>query len=129
MGVMDGSRSSISLPRPGLGLSDAERRRQQEISRLLLKKTGKEIISALLALPGLTDAGDQIEVELTDDLVLGLRMSNSDTIFRGTSVDNRVGVSLGFEGVINNVFGGLFDTSALNATSSINLVLQALERA
>ena len=81
-----------------------------------LDKPGRQVlVAAIIA-----------EVELTDDLVLGLRVSNSDTIFRGTSVDNRVGVSLGFEGLINNVFGGLFDTSALTATSSINVVLQAL---
>jgi type II secretory pathway component GspD/PulD (secretin) len=81
-----------------------------------LDKPGRQVlIAAIIA-----------EVELTDDLALGLRVSNSDTIFRGTSVDNRVGVSLGFEGLINNIFGGLFDTSTLTATSSINLVLQAL---
>jgi len=81
-----------------------------------LDKPGRQVlIAAIIA-----------EVELTDDLALGLRLSNSDTIFAGTSVDNRIGVNLGFEGVINNVFGGLFDTSTLNATSSINLVLQAL---
>ncbi len=81
-----------------------------------LDKPGRQVlIAAIIA-----------EVELTDDLALGLRVSNSDTIFAGTSVDNRVGASLSFEGLINNVFGGLFDTSALTATSSINLVLQAL---
>ena len=83
-----------------------------------LDKPGRQVlIAAIIA-----------EVELTDDLVLGLRLSNSDTIFRGTAVDNRVGTSLGFEGMLNNVFGGLFDTSTLNATSSINLVLQALSQ-
>ena len=81
-----------------------------------LDKPGRQVlIAAIIA-----------EVELTDDLALGLRLSNSDTIFAGTAVDNRIGSSLGFEGLVNNIFGGLFDTSTLTATSSINLVLQAL---
>ncbi len=81
-----------------------------------LDKPGRQVlIAAIIA-----------EVELTDDLALGLRLSNSETILRSGPVDNRIGVNLGFEGMVNNVFGGLFDTSTLNATSSINIVLQAL---
>jgi len=66
------------------------------------------------------------EVELTDDLAFGLRLSNSDSIFFGSAVDNRVGVSFDFTGMTSNIFGSIFNTSTLNANMSINLVLQAL---
>ena len=69
-------------------MSEAELHRRREISRLLLKETGQEIITALLALPGLSDAGDQIEVELTDE---GLRIrvmeSKDSTFFNLGSAD------------------------------------------
>jgi len=53
-------------------------------------------------------------------------MSNSDTIGVGFPVDNRIGTTLAFTGTISNIFGAIFDTSTLNATSSINIFLQAL---
>ena len=81
-----------------------------------LDKPGRQVlVSCIIA-----------EVELSDELALGLRMSNSDTIGVGFPVDNRIGTSLAFTGTISNIFGAIFDTSTLNATSSINIFLQAL---
>ena len=81
-----------------------------------LDKPGRQVlISCIIA-----------EVELTDELALGLRVSNSATIALGFPVDNRIGTSLNFVGQATNVFGAIFNTSTIDATSSINIFLQAL---
>lgn len=68
------------------------------------------------------------EVSLTDDLVLGWRLSSSDDVFSGANSDFRVGGSVGIEGQEENPFRNLFDTSLLNANVSLNLVIQALKQ-
>jgi general secretion pathway protein D len=81
-----------------------------------LDRPGRQVmISAVIA-----------EVELTDELALGIRFSNSNAILGGTPVDNRIGGNASFAGTIDDVFGGIFDTSTLDVTSSLNVVLQAL---
>jgi general secretion pathway protein D len=83
-----------------------------------LDKPGRQVmISAVIA-----------EVELTDELALGIRFSNSNTILGGTPVDNRIGGTSSFSGSIDDVFGGIFDTSVLDVNASLNVVLQALSQ-
>mgnify|MGYP006280124111 CR=1 FL=1 len=66
------------------------------------------------------------EVELGDNLTLGLRFSSSQDILGGTNPDFRVGGSFGFEGQEEGFLDNLFDTSVLNANVSLNAVIQAL---
>jgi general secretion pathway protein D len=83
-----------------------------------LDKPGRQVmISAVIA-----------EVELTDELALGMRFSNSNAILGGTPVDNRIGGSANFEGMADDIFSGLFDTSTLDVSTSLNVVLQALSQ-
>ncbi|MCZ6494324.1 MAG: hypothetical protein O6933_09620 [Planctomycetota bacterium] len=81
-----------------------------------LDKPGRQVmISCIIA-----------EVELTDELALGLRVSNSNTILGGGLPDNRIGATLSAEATENDIFGNLFDMSILNVGVSVNLVIQAL---
>ncbi|MCH8165385.1 MAG: hypothetical protein IH889_07230, partial [Planctomycetes bacterium] len=81
-----------------------------------LDKPGRQVmISCIIA-----------EVELTDELALGLRVSNSDTILGGGLADNRIGATLSAEGSKDGILGNLFDMSILNVGVSVNLVIQAL---
>ena len=80
-----------------------------------LDKPGRQVlISAIIA-----------EIELTDDLAFGLRLSSSP-IPSGGTIDNRVGAGFGFTGMASNFFGSVFNTTTLDANMSINVVLQAL---
>ena len=82
----------------------------------LFDRPGRQVmISAVIA-----------EIELTDDLALGLRFSNSDNILGGTNPDFRLGGGFTVEGTENEPFKQVFDTSTLNANLSVNIVLQAL---
>ncbi len=84
----------------------------------LFDRPGRQVmISAIIA-----------EVELTDDLALGLRFSNDDSILGGTLPDNRLGGSVSVEGTENDPFKNIFDTSTLDASLSVNIVLQALDQ-
>ncbi|MCH8343457.1 MAG: hypothetical protein IH983_05680 [Planctomycetes bacterium] len=81
-----------------------------------LDKPGRQVmISAIIA-----------EVELTDELALGLRVSNSDTILSGGLADNRIGATLSAEGSKDGILGNLFDMSILNVGVNVNLIIQAL---
>jgi general secretion pathway protein D len=66
------------------------------------------------------------EVSLTDDLVLGWRLSNSEDILSGANPDFRVGGTVDIEGQEENPFRNLFDTSLLSANLNLNVVIQAL---
>ncbi len=66
------------------------------------------------------------EVELTDELALGLRVSNSGDILGGGNSDNRLGGTADFDGQTTPLLDGLFDTSVLDVGVQVNAVLQAL---
>ncbi|NNF44525.1 MAG: hypothetical protein HKN62_16060 [Phycisphaerales bacterium] len=66
------------------------------------------------------------EVELNDELSLGLRLSSSDDILGGANPDFRLGGSGTFDMTEDNIFGSLFDTSLLTAGFNVNVALQAL---
>jgi type II secretory pathway component GspD/PulD (secretin) len=79
-----------------------------------LDKPGRQVlIAAVIA-----------EVELTDQLALGVRFS--DLPIPTSAIDNRWGIQSEFEGTANNVMGSLFDVSTLSINSNLNVVLQAL---
>ncbi|MHC4416792.1 MAG: type II secretion system protein GspD, partial [Planctomycetota bacterium] len=80
-----------------------------------LDKPGRQVmISAIIA-----------EVELTDELSLGLRWS--DLGLPRSNVDNRISADIDFLGSVS-IFGGIFDTSMLDVGTNINMVLQALSQ-
>ncbi len=84
----------------------------------LLDRPGRQVlIRAVIA-----------EITLEDATALGLRWSNSANIFDGTTFDNRVGITGGIDVTQNEVFGGLFDTSVLNANINLNVLLDALDQ-
>jgi len=79
-GTLPGTPAPITPPRPSPS-DEAQRRRDEERTRSDMKHTGKELVDALLALPNLSNIGDQIEVELTEE---GLRiqlMEGGDSTF------------------------------------------------
>jgi len=67
------------------------------------------------------------EVELGDDLELGLRFSSSDAI-SGDLPDFRLSGSGAIEGSEEDFLDNLFDTSVLDVNVSINALVQALQR-
>ncbi|MHC4427637.1 MAG: secretin N-terminal domain-containing protein [Planctomycetota bacterium] len=84
-----------------------------------LDRPGRQVmISAILA-----------EVEWNDELALGVRFSNSDSILGGPLVDNRIGGTGSFQGTreSDGLFGFL-DSSVLDVNVSLNVVLQALHQ-
>ncbi|HUU45242.1 MAG TPA: flagellar motor protein MotB [Acidobacteriota bacterium] len=88
MGIMNGTPSALTFSRPGSNLTEVERRTQEQVVRTRLKETGREIVDALLALPGLSDMGDQIEVDLVDEgLRIRLMESDDSTFFALSSAD------------------------------------------
>jgi chemotaxis protein MotB len=88
MGIMHGSQRALTLPRPGRSLSEADRRIQEQFVRERLKETGRQIVDALLALPGLSAMGDQIEVDLIEEgLRIRLMESEDSTFFALGSAD------------------------------------------
>jgi type II secretion system protein D len=66
------------------------------------------------------------EVELTDELALGLRFS-SDELVSSVS-DNSIRSGLSFDGSNEGVFGSLFDTSVLDVSADLNVLIQALRQ-
>ncbi len=74
------------------------------------------------------------EVELTDDLALGIRFSNSDDILGGANPDFRLGSSLDTTAQRNpaftnpDFFGDFFTTSVLDAAIPIRVAIQALQQ-
>jgi len=68
------------------------------------------------------------EIELTDELALGLRLSNSDSILGGSPVDNRLGGTFGFTGQEDPLFENFLDLSVLDVNFSINAAIQALSQ-
>lgn len=66
------------------------------------------------------------EVELTNDMALGLRFSSS--AISPTFSDNAITGSVGFEGNSTDVLSKLFDTSVLDVGADINVILQALSQ-
>jgi general secretion pathway protein D len=63
-----------------------------------------------------------VEVQWNDELVLGWRLSNSDSILGGAPVDHRVGGTAEFSG------RSFTDSSILDVDLSANVVLQALRQ-
>ena len=83
-----------------------------------LDSPGRQVmISAIIA-----------EIELTDELALGLRLSNSDSILGGAPVDNRLGGTFGFTGQEDPLFENFLDLSVLDVNFSINAAIQALSQ-
>ncbi len=83
-----------------------------------LDSPGRQVmISAIIA-----------EIELTDELALGLRFSNSDSILSGSPVDNRLGGTFGFTGQEDPLFENFLDLSVLDVNFSINAAIQALSQ-
>ena len=83
-----------------------------------LDSPGRQVmISAIIA-----------EIELTDELALGLRLSNSDSILGGNLVDNRLGGTFGFTGQEDPLFENFLDLSILDVNFSINAAIQALSQ-
>ena len=68
------------------------------------------------------------EIELTDELALGLRLSNSDSILGGNLVDNRLGGTFGFTGQEDPLFENFLDLSILDVNFSLNAAIQALSQ-
>lgn len=66
------------------------------------------------------------EVELTDELELGIRVSNSEDVLSGGSPDFRLGGGVTITGNEDQPFKDIFDTSTLDANISVNAVIQAL---
>lgn len=69
------------------------------------------------------------EVELTDELALGLRYSNAEAVTQGPPVDNRVGLSGSFSGTISNILSGIFDPTGGTLAvgpNAVNIALQLL---
>ncbi len=82
-----------------------------------LDQPGRQVmISAIIA-----------EVELSNDLALGLRVSNSGDILGGGNPDNRIGGNFSTTASETGFLDSLFDTSVLDVNVNINAVLQALE--
>jgi general secretion pathway protein D len=79
-----------------------------------LDKPGRQVmISAIIA-----------EVELTDELGLGLRWGSN---LPSLPSDNRLSASGGFEGVRDDVLGGIFNNSGtLTVNANISVILDAL---
>ncbi|MHC5113444.1 MAG: secretin N-terminal domain-containing protein [Planctomycetota bacterium] len=67
------------------------------------------------------------EVELKDELSLGLRFSTSDDIITGNP-DYQIGGTIGLMGQSIDTLGRLFDTSTVDTNISLNIVLQALNQ-
>ncbi|UCD73790.1 MAG: hypothetical protein JSV91_08315 [Phycisphaerales bacterium] len=66
------------------------------------------------------------EVELTDELALGIRISSSEDILGGAYPDFRLGGGVSITGTEDQPFKDIFDTSTLDANISVNAVVQAL---
>ncbi len=93
----------------------AHRHAVAEIIRELDRPGRQVMISAII-----------VEIELNDDLALGLRFGSGDLV--PSSNDNTIAGSLGFEGARDNLFGSLFDTSVLDVGVNINVLLEALRQ-
>ena len=90
------------------------------VSRLVetLDQPGKQVlISAVIC-----------EVELTDDLRLGLRYGNSDSILGGALADTRIGGSNVLDVTDDDILGSTFTTSVLTSNVNVNVALQALDQ-
>jgi general secretion pathway protein D len=82
---------------------------------LALDKPGRQVmIAAIIA-----------EIELGDDLSLGVRVSNSGAILGEGSPDFRLGGNVEATGSSTDLFD-IFDTSTLDVGVNLNIVLQAL---
>lgn len=68
------------------------------------------------------------EVELTQDLNLGIRWSSSDSIASAANPDNLIGTGIDLNGSKDDWWSQLFDTSIIDANMSLNVVLQALDQ-
>jgi general secretion pathway protein D len=94
---------------------------QREAVRELIQyfdRPGRQVmISAVIA-----------EVELTDDLNLGVRLSNSDEILGGANPDFRLGATGDITGQRDDVFSNFFDTSILDAAIPVRVAIQALQQ-
>jgi type II secretory pathway component GspD/PulD (secretin) len=79
-------------------------------------KPGRQVmISAIIA-----------EVELNDELALGIRFSSQEIV--PAVSDGAIGGSIGMEGESTDVFDGLFDTSVLDANVDLNILIQAMRQ-
>jgi general secretion pathway protein D len=81
-----------------------------------LDKPGRRVmIAAIIA-----------EVQLNDDLALGVRFSDSPAVRTGELPDYRLGGFADFLGQATDVLSGLFDTSTLDVNTSVQVAIQAL---
>lgn len=80
----------------------------------MLDKPGRQVLIAAMV----------VEVSATDSLQLGLRWS-SQTL-NPSNADNSVSIGNSASGTRNNWATSLFDTSVLNSSVNLNLLLQAL---
>lgn len=91
----------------------AERDAVTEIIKKLDRPGRQVMISAIIA-----------EVQLNDDMALGLRLSSS--AISSSLTDNSIGGSASFEGTKNDIFSSLFDSSVLDLNVDLNVLLQAI---
>src|SRR5207244_4466144 len=66
------------------------------------------------------------EVQLKDDFAMGLRFGSGNLV--SSVADNSVAGSLSFTGNNTGLFGSLFDTSMLDTSVDINVLVQALSQ-
>jgi general secretion pathway protein D len=68
------------------------------------------------------------EIDLTNDLALGLRLSLDGGVLSTANPDNAVGFTLNGTGNRQGSGGSLFDSTVLDASLNLNVLLQALDQ-
>ncbi len=68
------------------------------------------------------------EIDLTNDLALGLRLSSNNGVLSTANPDNAFGASLAGSGERAGSGGSLFDSTVLDASLNINALIQALDQ-
>jgi type II secretion system protein D len=138
---------TISFPWQSGGAGDDQTPASSLIGKVRIVPIHRQNAVAVLAPPEIRDAvariveqdfdkpGRQVlisailvEVELNDELALGVRLSSSDSILNLTNPDFGIAGGLSATGTEDGIFGSLFDTSTLDANVSVNFVIQALNQ-
>ena len=138
---------TISFPWQSGGAGDDQTPASSLIGKVRIVPIHRQNAVAVLAPPEIRDAvariveqdfdkpGRQVlisailvEVELTDELALGVRISSSDSILNLSNPDFGIAGGFSATGSEEGIFGGLFDTSTLDANVSVNAVIQALNQ-
>ncbi len=68
------------------------------------------------------------EIDLTNDLALGLRLSSNQDILSTANPDNAFSGTIGGTGERTGSGGSLFDSTVLDASINLNVLLQALDQ-